>query len=196
MNKPDQPQDLLTFFKALSDANRLKIVGLLANQAYPVEQLAAILKLSESTVSHHLSRLAEAGLVEGRAAGYYSVYSLRIDVLEELSRRLLSRKALSALAEDVDLAAFDKKIIRDYLLEDGRLKEIPAQRKKLEVILHFVSQQFKPGERYSEKRVNELLSRYHEDFATLRRELIGYKILDRKNGEYWLISAPDASMEV
>ncbi len=196
MNDPDQIQELLVFFKALSDANRLKIVGLLANQSYPVEQLAALLKLSESTVSHPLSRLAEAGLVEGRSSGYYSVYSLRSSVLEDLSKRLLSRKILSTLAEDVDLAAFYKKVLRDYLLEDGRIKEIPAQRKKLEVILRYLAQEFKPDVRYSEKMVNERLGRYHEDTATLRRELIGYKILDRKNGEYWLIPSPAAPLEV
>jgi len=196
MNESDETHDLLVFFKALSDANRLKIIGLLANQAYPVEQLAAILKLSESTVSHHLARLAEAGLVEGRTSGYYSIYSLRIDILEALSRRLLSRKTLSSLAEDVDLGAFDKKVLRDYLLEDGRLKEIPAQRKKLEVILRYVSQKFNPEEIYPEKKVNELLSQYHDDTATLRRELVGYKILGRKNGEYWLIPSPGKALEV
>jgi DNA-binding transcriptional ArsR family regulator len=41
----DSPADerLLLLFKSLADANRLKIVGLLARQPYPVEQLVAIL---------------------------------------------------------------------------------------------------------------------------------------------------------
>ncbi|HEX7393479.1 MAG TPA: metalloregulator ArsR/SmtB family transcription factor [Anaerolineaceae bacterium] len=187
MNGAELTQELLAFFKALSDANRLKIVGLLANKPYPVEQIAAILKLSESTVSHHLSRLAEAGLVEAQASGYYSVYSLKTDALKKLSRRLLSRETFSALVEDVDMDAFDRKVLHDYLSPDGRLKEIPAQRKKLEVILRHMSQDFKAGERYQEKKVNELLGQYHEDTATLRRELIGYKILGREKGEYWRI---------
>ncbi|HEX7394181.1 MAG TPA: DUF2087 domain-containing protein, partial [Anaerolineaceae bacterium] len=61
------------------------------------------------------------------------------------------------------------------------------QRKKLEVILRHMSQDFKAGERYQEKKVNEMLGQYHEDTATLRRELIGYKILGREKGEYWRI---------
>ncbi len=64
--------ELVAFFKALADANRLKIVGLLARQPYSVEELAALLDLKPSTVSHHLSRLAEVGLVSARAESYYN----------------------------------------------------------------------------------------------------------------------------
>ena len=55
--------ELLQFFKALADANRLKMVGLLAQHPRSGEELAALLDLKASTVSHHLSRLAGAGLV-------------------------------------------------------------------------------------------------------------------------------------
>ncbi len=48
-------EELVAFFKVLSDANRLKIIGLLAHQPYSVEELAALLGLKASTVSHHLS---------------------------------------------------------------------------------------------------------------------------------------------
>jgi len=125
--------------------------------------------------------------VESHASGYYSVYSLKADALKELSRRLLSRETFSSLIEDVDLNAFDRKVLHDYLSPDERLKEIPVQRKKLEVILRYVSQDFRAGERYPGKKVNELLGHYHEDTTTLRRKLIGYKILGREKGEYWRI---------
>ena len=68
--------ELVVFFKALADANRLKIVGLLARREYSVEELAALLNLKAPTISHHLSKLAEAGLVSARAEGYYSIYRL------------------------------------------------------------------------------------------------------------------------
>ena len=38
-------EELVTFFKALADTNRLKIVGLLAEKAYSVEELAALLQV-------------------------------------------------------------------------------------------------------------------------------------------------------
>jgi hypothetical protein len=69
------------------------------------------------------------------------------------------------------------------------LKTIPAQRKKLEAILRYVVKAFDVGKRYTEKRVNEILSGYHEDTATLRRELVGYKLMEREGGggEYWRV---------
>lgn len=182
-------QDLLIFFKALADANRLKIVGLLAKQAYTVEQLAAMLDLSESTVSHHLTKLAGAGLVSASAQSYYNYYRLNTDQIEVMARRLLSSEALPAEAAGVDASAYDRKVVNDYLLPDGRLKTIPSQRKKLEAVLQHLVQRFQPGQRYSEKQVNEILKRFHDDTASLRRELIGYGLMARESsGEaYWRV---------
>ena len=50
----DDNEQLLEFFKALSDANRLKIIGLLAERPLTVEQMAEMLHLRASTVSNHL----------------------------------------------------------------------------------------------------------------------------------------------
>ncbi len=178
---------LLNFFKALADANRLKMVGLLAQQSYTVEQLAALLNLRPSTVSHHLARLAEAELVSARADSYYNVYSLEVDALKSVAQLLLVRDRLPGIAADVDTDAFDQKVIRDYSLPDGRLKIIPAQRKKLEVILRHLARAFEPGRHYPEKEVNEILRRYHDDTASLRRELVGARLLARQSGEYWRV---------
>jgi biotin operon repressor len=181
--------ELLFFFKALADANRLKMVGLLAGKPQTVEQMAAILGLSPSTVSHHLSRLSDAGLVSARAESYYNLYELNVHVLEAMSKRLLGSENLVALAGDMDLNAFDRKTVNDYLTPDGRLKTIPAQRKKLEAVLRHVVQSFEPGKRYPEKKVNEILKHFHEDTASLRRELVGYHLMMRQSGEYWRTDA-------
>ncbi len=180
-------EELLTFFKALADANRLKIVGLLARQPYTVEQLAAMLDLGASTVSHHLAKLAEAGLVTATAQSYYNYYHLETGQLEQMARRLLSTESLPAIASDVDEGAFDRKVVNDYLLPDGQLKTIPSQRKKLLAVLRRIVQDFQPGKRYSEKEVNEVLKRYHADTASLRRELVGSNLMAREGGggEYW-----------
>jgi len=181
--------ELVVFFKALADANRLKIVGLLAQQPYSVEQLAAILDLRPSTISHHLSRLADVGLVTARAEGYYNLYQLEEEKLKE-TRLLFSKEDLSTVVEDVDLDAYDRKVVENYSLPDGRLKTIPSQRKKLEAILHYASQAFEMEKRYSEKQVKEILARYHEDTASLRRELIGFGLLQRTDDgtEYWKVN--------
>ena len=180
-------EELVSFFKALADSNRLKIVGLLAEKSYSVEELAALLKLKPSTVSHHLSKLSEAGLVNSHAESYYSVYQLDRKVLEEKSRTIFSNEELSTVASEVDVDAYDSKVVKDFTKRDGSLKTIPAQQKKLEAVLRHVVKSFNVGKRYSEKRVNEILSQYHEDTATLRRELIGYGLMEREGGggEYW-----------
>lgn len=180
--------ELLSFFKALADANRLKIVGLLAKEPYSVEQLAEILEVRPSTVSHHLTKLSSVGLVRAYSESYYNMYYLETDVLEEKARRLLSEETLPAMAADIDTDAYDRKVLSNFTSPDGRVKAFPAQRKKMEVILRYVLNVFQPGKRYSEKEVNDLLSQYHEDTATLRRELVEYKMLVREGGggDYWL----------
>ncbi len=189
MNKinPLNDDQLLTFFKALADANRLKIVGLLSQHPYSGEQLAALLNLRPPTVSHHLKLLSEAGLVSARAESYYNVYQLESGILEKIAGQLAAQDRLPIMAAAVDLQAYDRKVLHDVLLPDGKLKVIPAQRKKREVVLRHILKDFQPETKYTEKQVNEILARYHEDTATLRRELIAYKLMGRADGEYWKI---------
>lgn len=184
----DGDSEILDFFKALADGNRLKIIGLLANQALTVEQLSEMLNLRPSTVSHHLQYLSHVGLVSAQAQGYYNLYRLENGVLEQMAQRFLRHEALASAAAGVDMDAYDRKVIANFTDSGGRIKALPAQRKKLEVILRYVLRAFEPGVRYSEKRVNEILARYNEDTATLRRELVDYRMLVREGGggEYWI----------
>jgi len=187
-------EDLLAFFRALADQSRLKIVGLLAQQPYPVEQLSAILGLGESTVSHHLSRLAEAGLVSARAEGHYSVYSLIPEALSDMARRLLRTERLTELAEGMDRGSFDRKVLATFTGPDGRFTAFPTQEKKFLVLLRHVLRDFEPGIRYSEKKVNAILLRYSDDTARLRRSLVEYGFMDREGGgrDYWRKNATAA----
>jgi DNA-binding HxlR family transcriptional regulator len=179
--------EIVSFFKALADANRLKIIGLLAQQPYSVEELAALLNLKPSTVSHHLAKLAQVGLVSAKTESYYNVYQLDEKALQSKSRDLFSQENLAASVVDVDADAYDNKVLKDYVQKNGSLKIIPAQRKKLEAILRYVVKAFEMNKRYSEKKVNEILSQYHEDTASLRRELVGYGLMKREGGggDYW-----------
>jgi predicted transcriptional regulator len=192
MSTTIHPDELLAFFKAMADANRLKILGLLAKENLSVEQLAGLLNLRSSTISHHLAILSEAGLVSARANSYYNIYQLEPKALESIAQHLLAKETLPTIAAEVDMDAYDRKVLDDYSLPDGRLKSIPAQRKKLEVVLRHLSRSIEPGVHYSEKEVNAILARYHQDTATLRRELVGMGLLKRSSGgsEYWLADAP------
>ena len=183
----DRTELLLEFFKVLADEKRLQIVGLLARQDYSVEEMAAILDLSSATVSHHLRRLVRAQLVQARADQHYHVYSLRLQALRDMSQQILSGETLQETTEDLDLDAYDRRILRDYMA-DGRLKSIPRQWKKREVILRYLLEQFEPEHKYTEREVNEVISQTHEDYATLRRELIDGRYMAREHEVYWRIA--------
>lgn len=191
MTDQTQSEELLDFFKALADANRLRIIGLLAQQPYTGEQIAEMLGLSASTVSHHLSMLAHVELVSAKSEQYYNVYSLNMAAIQSMAQRLLSRDELPKLAEDVDRTAYDRKVLRTFVRADGTIRSFPAQEKKFQVLLHYVLAAFEPGKRYSEKQVNNSLSRYSSDTAALRRGLIECKLMTREvtqgSSTYWRI---------
>jgi hypothetical protein len=190
MNDENVPETLLEFFKALADANRLKIIGFLAQRPYTVEELSGALGLSASTTSHHLSYLSRVGLVSARAKGHYSLYSLEIDVLHDVGRRLHQTETLGRLSQPAvaeDTPAYDRKVLATFLNAEGRIIAFPAQEKKFLVLLRHALQAFEPGVRYPEKQVNEILARFNDDTASLRRGLIEYHLMDREGGggAYW-----------
>jgi hypothetical protein len=182
-----QLNEMLSFFKALSDQSRLKIVGALAGSERSVEELAAMLELKAPTVSHHLAKLKETSLVSMRADGNTHLYALNLDQLQMLSKQVLSLEKLcvdDTVADD----AWERKVLKDFF--DGkRLKEVPASRKKRHVVLKWLTEKFEHDRRYTEKEVNAMISEHHPDFATLRRELIGASLMQRENGVYWRLPA-------
>ena len=183
----EQFQTLLNFFKVLANESRLKILGILASRECSVEELAALLQLKEPTVSHHLTKLKELNLVNMRPEGNTHLYQLDSEALQSISKEIFTPDNMASLAEDVESQVWESKVLKNYM-EGDRLKEIPASRKKRLVILKWLVSQFEMGVSYPERAVNETIQRYHPDCATLRRELIGYQLMQRENGVYWRLS--------
>jgi ArsR family transcriptional regulator len=75
------------FFKALGDPARVKIVNLLATHGEPVCacELNEPLALSQPTVSHHLKRLVDVGLLHREQRGKWAYFSLRREAVEQLA---------------------------------------------------------------------------------------------------------------
>jgi len=71
-------------YKALADSTRLKIAMALKNGEMCVCDLAALLGLSESAISHQIRRLKDLALVKGRREGQILYYSLDDHHVEEL----------------------------------------------------------------------------------------------------------------
>jgi ArsR family transcriptional regulator, arsenate/arsenite/antimonite-responsive transcriptional repressor len=77
-------------FKALADPHRVKIINLLATSPDPVCvcEFTGPLGLSQPTVSHHLKKLVQAGLLEREQRGIWAYYSLNRDTLGRLAAAL------------------------------------------------------------------------------------------------------------
>ena len=178
---------LLSFFKALADEKRLKIIGLLAQKPQSVENISAALGLSVSTTSHHLSRLSKAGLVSARAESYYSIYSLNTEKLRQMSQQVLQAQNLPELAPEVVEDVFERKVLNAFTDAEGRIKAFPAQQKKFLVLLRHVVKAFEADTHYTEKEVNEILLRFNPDTAQLRRSLVEHHLMSREGGGglYW-----------
>ncbi|MGH2507062.1 MAG: metalloregulator ArsR/SmtB family transcription factor [Ktedonobacteraceae bacterium] len=186
---PEEFDTLLQFFKVLADENRLKLLGILATREHSVEELAALLQLRAPTISHHLARLKELGLVKMRVEGNTHLYSLDAETLHTTSKGLLSSEKMVELVPMQEMAgdAWDHKVLRDFF-EGPVLKEIPVHRKKRLVVLRWLATLFEPNTRYTEAQVNEMLKHHHPDASRLRREMIGEHLLQREQGVYWRIS--------
>jgi len=182
--KPEDPAMVLEFVKALAHESRLRVLGLLAAREHSVQQLAALLTLKEPTVSHHLALLRDAGLVSLRQDGNTHWYRLELKALSRLARALATREQLERFA-GAEIEAPEDRIVRNYLTRDGRLKSFPTTRKKRRPVLAWLARQFENERRYSEAEVNALIEQRHHDRETFRRELVGHRMLARKDGVYW-----------
>ena len=170
------------FFKALGHPTRLVLLNLVAAAPRHTEELAAIVALSPGTVSHHLGLLQRAGVLESHREQYYQVYRLAGSVLETRVGDLV-RSAVPLGEDDEKPDAWRQRVLATFFVR-GRLTHIPAQRKKRNVILARLAEDFEPERDYPEAEVNRILVEYHDDVATLRRELVGERYLERGDQVY------------
>jgi len=192
----EELQRLLAFYKALADESRLKMLGVLASRECSVEELAAILRLREPTVSHHLGKLRrDLNLVQMRTEGTTHLYRLNEAALRALQRNQPTPERMASLVDDLEGEAWERKVLCDFF-EGERLKEIPASRKKRLVILRWLAARFEPDRAYPEAEVNAIIKRHHPDAATLRREMIGYGLMERAEGIYHRPANPPSPVAV
>ena len=182
---------LLAFFKALANESRLRIIGLIAEQERSGQELAAILGLKEPTVSHHMAALRALELVSVRTEGVTHWYRLRPERLTELNKGLFEPQAATSLPGDA--TAWEDKVLANFVGPDGVMSQIPASRRKRWVLLKWLMAEFVDGRGYPEKEVNAILTKRHWDCATMRREMIGWKMMSREDGIYHRL--PEAGWE-
>ena len=175
-------------FKALGHPMRLLMINLIHLQPRHGEELAAILGLNPATISHHVGKLIDAGLVHSEKDQYYVTYSLAEERLDRSLRSMVTMPQ-EDLSASTDEDAYRTKVIKTFFAR-GRLTQFPAQRKKQRVILEKLAQEFEPNQPYTELEINQILLEFNEDVATLRRGLIDHKLMQRESGIYLRSSIP------
>jgi ArsR family transcriptional regulator len=84
----EEAEATAALFKALADPARVRIVNMLATSGGDpvcICHLIAPLGLSQPTVSHHMKRLLDAGLVEREQRGKWAYFALKGDAVEKLA---------------------------------------------------------------------------------------------------------------
>ena len=175
--------DVIRLFKCLADKSRLQILrSLLAEDMY-VERLAERLDLTPATISFHMKKLEEAGAVRSYKDQYYTMFSITREIFQGSVLELIAAASDGEGEQEKRDAAYRQKVI-DSFFEYGRLKPIPAQRKKERICLEEMVKSFEVGRVYEENEVNDILLRFHEDYCTIRRDMISEKLVSREGTRY------------
>jgi len=179
----EELQRLVGALKVLADESRLRILGILAAGERTGGELAELVDLRASTISHHLTRLVELGVVTVRSEGSSKVYGLDADTLSSLRGDLLVPDRMVEMVPEAQPGSYEAKVL-DAFVAGPELTKIPSSRKKRIVVLDWLVQRFPLGETVSEAEVNERIQLAHWDSATLRRELVGGGWMSREAGRY------------
>ncbi|MGS0971838.1 MAG: DUF2087 domain-containing protein [Candidatus Izemoplasmataceae bacterium] len=177
--------DSIKLFKVLSDKSRINIILSLKEEDMVVERIAKRLNLAASTTSFHLKKLEDIGLVKSKKEQYYKIYTLQKSFLSKTLEELLTLK------EDPQVKTREERYIQNVLdtfMENGRIIQIPVQRKKRLILLDQIIQDFEENKIYTEQEVNDIVIKYHEDYCLLRRELVDFRYLKRTKNTYQLLS--------
>ncbi|PWW19497.1 hypothetical protein DFO73_12068 [Cytobacillus oceanisediminis] len=177
---------LVSFYKTMGDPTRIRIVFLLAKGPLHGQAIAGKLGLTPPTITHHLNKLRDINLVYQRRDKNTVYFYLNEPVLKQQSSVLAKLADKEEVKKMEELNIENQKVIDNFFTSDGKLKNIPAQRKKKLMVFEHLIKGLKIGKKYEEKELNEYIKQFHEDYATIRREFIINHYMYRENGIYEL----------
>ncbi|MCM1118273.1 MAG: metalloregulator ArsR/SmtB family transcription factor [bacterium] len=178
--------EAISLFKCLADKSRIQILKSLAIEDMYVERLAERLGLTAPTISFHLKKLLDAGAVSAYKNQYYMMYSLNKEIFQISILEILQQESDEAQKQAQRDADYRQRVI-DAFFEYGKLKSIPTQLKKERIVLEVIVEAFEFDRTYSEREVNIIIADFYDDFCTIRRDMIGARLLGRNGTEYWRI---------
>ncbi len=174
--------EALALFKCLADRSRLQILKSLAQEDMYVERLAERLGLTPPTISFHLKKLSDAGAVRSYKTQYYTMYALQTEVFAQTMLSVIQEKSDEADQQQQRDEQYRQKVLSTFI-KYGKLISIPTQKKKERIVLEELVKDFEVGRVYTEREVNILLADHHDDFCTLRRDMIGEGLMTREQQE-------------
>ncbi|WP_173916676.1 metalloregulator ArsR/SmtB family transcription factor [Halobacillus sp. Marseille-Q1614] len=178
---------MVSFYKAVGDTTRLRIISLLKSGPLHGQAIAYKLGLRAPTITHHLKKLRDTGMVYSRRDKNTVYFFLDEKKLEFMATAILRLGDDEVKQEELYVSELDQqKILRSFMTKDGKLKQLPSQLKKKLVILSYYVQVFEKGRIYSEQEVNERILAFFDDYATVRREWIMQGFMYRENNKYEL----------
>ena len=177
--------DGATLIGLLAEEDRLRVVSAVVLGAATSGEIADATGLDGRHVRRALERLVAGGLVEvAVAAGGGERLRVAVERFGKAARHAAACRTLDVRPEDLGATVEQAAVLRHFMA-DGRLTGIPAVRRRRLVVLDFLAGRFEPGETYPEKEVNGVLGAFHDDYATLRRQLVDEGFLERRDGFYW-----------
>lgn len=201
MKEPQRDRMLQAMLRAVADSSRLTMLRMMNQREFSVGELAVTVELTEPTVSHHLTKLREAGLVSLRMDGTTRYYRLNRGGLRRFKEWFATLEEMPVVEEIpesdntwievLDWPATEKQVLRDHTY-NGLIVYLPAKRKPQLVILRWVGSLFERDHDYTEPQVNEVLKTVYEtDYVWLRRELVeaGHLAREKNGSRYWVPTA-------
>jgi len=182
-----QLNKIVEFHKALGDLTRIRIIALLQQGTLHGQAIAGKLGLKPPTITHHIAKLREVGLIKEKRDKNTIYFSLNLKLLESSASAILTVGTGGDASLEMAVSAEERTaIISNFFTNDGKLKNLPAQRKKKLIVLEHIAKGLKFGNVYAEKEINAYLKQFHDDYATLRRELVMCQYMYRENNQYEL----------
>ncbi|MEZ5085724.1 MAG: metalloregulator ArsR/SmtB family transcription factor, partial [Tessaracoccus sp.] len=143
----------VALLKTIADTTRLRILGLIAERPRTGAELAEELSLSAPTISHHLHRMRDVGIIRAERDGQKRIWSINQQLLDNVH-------APTPTTTPVD--AEQARTLRIFF--DGeRLRSIPTKRKARVAVLVELLRRFEAGRDYTEREVGDILGRAHDD---------------------------------
>ncbi len=148
-------------------------------------EIAQKLGNAESTIRNHRYFLREKlGEAKVLLAILEELYEQRNKPEDEFIR---FHSSLPVRDDRVKVTRKEQQAILNKYFDGKRLKQFPKQQKRKLVLLQHIAKKFTPQQKYTEKQVNAIIQELYEDYVTIRRYLIEYGFMDRKNdgSAYW-----------